>query len=112
MCRCVYVLEAKSCLRDEEIELVLLDLPLVKNRGSDLLEHIQRHCPAVSAVILTAHDNPTFIARASVLNATGYLMKNAPVNALCSQLVSMMADESLFLRCLLDFLSPHAKVRC
>ena len=104
--------EATSCLRDEEIDLVLLDLPLVKNRGFDLLEHIQRHYPDVPAVILTAHDNPTFIARAAILKATGYLMKNAPVNALCSQLVSMMADESLFLRCLLDFLSPHAKVRC
>ena len=86
--------EATSCLRDEEIDLVLLDLPLVKNRGFDLLEHIQRHYPDVPAVILTAHDNPTFIARAAILKATGYLMKNAPVNTLCGQLVSIMADES------------------
>ena len=61
--------EARACLKDCEVDLVLLDLPLIQSRGFHLLEYLQRHYSKIPVVALTAHDNPTFIARASVFEA-------------------------------------------
>lgn len=85
--------EARSCLKDCEIDLVLLDLPLSQSRGFYLLEYLQRHYAKVAVVVLTAHDNPTFIARACVFEARDYLLKTAPVETLRRCLLSIMTEE-------------------
>jgi DNA-binding NarL/FixJ family response regulator len=46
--------------------------------GLEALERIIDRSPRTKVVILTGHDNPTYIARAVALGAAGYLLKDSP----------------------------------
>ncbi len=70
-------------LQHNPAEIVLLDLnlPLVRQgtprlAGFDVLEFIQKQRLAVQAIVLSQHNDYTFIKRALHLNARGYILKN------------------------------------
>ena len=46
--------------------------------GLEALERIIDRSPRTKVVMLTGHDNPTYVARAVALGAAGYLLKDSP----------------------------------
>ena len=68
--------EALKCLREQPIDVVLLDLRLADGNGLTLLEQIRKLHAEVPAVIFSAYENPTYIARAAALGAADYLLKS------------------------------------
>jgi len=95
--------EALQCLADKPIDLVVLDLRLSDGSGLKLLEEICNSRPEIAVVVLSAYENPTYIARAAALGAADYLLKSIPSQTLLRTLQRILkgnatdADSLLFL---------------
>lgn len=60
----------------DEIDAVLLDVRMPKQDGLATLEKIRATKPDLPIVMMSAHDNPTYIARAAALGANDYVLKS------------------------------------
>src|SRR5262245_45207667 len=60
-----------------DLDLILLDLMLPDRDGFSLLAELRERYPAVSVVVLSAHDQRSHVVRALDLGALGYIPKNA-----------------------------------
>jgi two-component system response regulator NreC len=58
-------------------DVLLLDLSFPDGSGLKALEEIRRSCPAVRVLVLTMHDEPSYLMSALAAGATGYLVKSA-----------------------------------
>ena len=54
---------------------VLTDIFLRGDDGLKAIQKIQDKCPTTRVAVLTAHDNPTYVARAHAWGAADYLLK-------------------------------------
>lgn len=69
--------ELRPILRDESVQVLLLDLRLGDESGFDLLRHeAAGHMPAV--VVVTSFDYPQYADAALRLGAAGFVIKTAP----------------------------------
>jgi two-component system invasion response regulator UvrY len=69
-------------LRQERLDLVLLDLNLPGMGGLELLRRMLVEDPSVRILVLSMHAEPLYAARAIELGARGYLSKNASAEEL------------------------------
>ncbi|NNE00388.1 MAG: response regulator transcription factor [Pirellulaceae bacterium] len=60
----------------EPVDAVLLDVRMPNSDGLSMLAKIHSAKPKLPVIMLSAHDNPTYIARAVALGATDYLLKS------------------------------------
>jgi two-component system invasion response regulator UvrY len=74
--------EALSCLRQEQPDLVLLDLVLADIRGLSLLRQVLSACPTARVVVLSMHAEPWLVAQAMEIGAVGYLSKGVSAEEL------------------------------
>jgi DNA-binding NarL/FixJ family response regulator len=74
-------------------DVVLLDLRLPEMDGLEVLERIRQRHPQVRVVILTAYDNPTYMARAAALGANDFLLKSASRDELLAVLRAAVAGQ-------------------
>ena len=58
-------------------DVVLLDVRMPDMDGLDVLERLRKELPATRVIMLSAYDNPTYVARALVLGAAEYLLKGS-----------------------------------
>ncbi len=83
---------------DREPDVVLLDVRMVDCDGLTALEKIKNHMPDLPVLMLSAYDNPTYIARASALGASGYVLKNRDRKTLLTALRKAAAGQSAWSR--------------
>src|SRR5438270_4478377 len=57
-------------------DLVLLDVRMPDGDGLSCLARIKLEFPDIPVVMFSSHDNPTYMARALALGASGYLLKS------------------------------------
>jgi DNA-binding NarL/FixJ family response regulator len=109
----------KSLLRDTDIEIVgeaatgemalrlakkrkpdviLLDVRMPGRDGIWTLANLKADLPKLPVLILSAFDNPAFIARAVALAASGYIIKSAPRKELLRAIRTAAAGESTWTR--------------
>jgi DNA-binding NarL/FixJ family response regulator len=67
--------EAVKLTDKHKPDLVLLDIRMGESDGLNALARIKLNKPKVPVLVLSTYDNPTYIARAVALGASGYLMK-------------------------------------
>ncbi len=79
-------------------DVVLLDVRMPESDGMSCLSKLKSELPEIPVVIFTAHDNPTYIARAVALGAAGYLVKNASQAELISAVQQVAGGETLWNR--------------
>jgi DNA-binding NarL/FixJ family response regulator len=73
--------ELRPILRDETLQVLLLDLRLGDESGFDVLRHeAAGHMPAV--VVVTSYDYPQYADAALRLGAAGFVVKTAPTSEL------------------------------
>lgn len=59
------------------VEVVLLDLGMSQMSGFGVLERLRDQFPELRALVLSMHDEPSYVRRAIELGAVGYLLKSA-----------------------------------
>ncbi|MCC6492447.1 MAG: response regulator transcription factor [Pirellulales bacterium] len=69
--------EAIRLARRLRPDVMLLDVRMPGADGLAVLSQIRAELPSIAALMFSAYDNPTYIARAMALGAAGYLLKNA-----------------------------------
>jgi DNA-binding NarL/FixJ family response regulator len=79
-------------------DLVLLAVRMPNGDGLSALARIKLDLPSVPVVMFSSHDNPTYIARAVALGASGYLLKSASRNEIIDGIRAAAAGETIWSR--------------
>lgn len=74
--------DAVTAARSDQIDVVLLDVRMGDGDGLGALGRIKSDCPNLPVVMWSAHDNPSYVARAVALGASGYVLKGSPRDTL------------------------------
>jgi DNA-binding NarL/FixJ family response regulator len=78
--------------------MVLLDIRMAGGDGLDALKTLKAEHPQTAVVMLTSYENPTYVARAVVDGAAGYLLKGLRRGELMTALRAVADGEMLLSR--------------
>jgi len=81
-----------------QVDVVLLDLRMPDGDGLNALGHIKLEKPDLPILILSYFDNPTHVARAVAMGASGYLLKVCTRDELIKAIKAAAAGENLWTR--------------
>lgn len=70
--------EAIAAARKHKPDVLLMDVRLPDVDGLDALEKIRESVPHTQVILMSGHDNPTYLARAAALGAAAFLRKDEP----------------------------------
>ncbi len=69
--------EAMVLARELKPDVVILDLSLPDRSGVELISDIRVQCPGAKVLVLTIHDDESYIRKVLSEGGSGYLLKNA-----------------------------------
>jgi len=70
--------EAVSKTIKHKPNVLIMDVMMPETDGLDALEKIRNKAPNVRVMMMSAHDNPTYVARSVALGAEAFLLKDVP----------------------------------
>lgn len=76
--------EAVRLVEQHKLDVVLLDVRMADSDGLNALGRIKLSKPKLPVLMLSGYDNPTYVARALALGASGYLLKSMAGDELLS----------------------------
>lgn len=89
---------ALAAVEKHSPDVVLLDIRMEGGDGLNSLGRMKLDHADLPIVLFSAYDNPTYIARAVALGASGYVLKSAPTERLIEALNTALAGESAWTR--------------
>ena len=90
--------EATRYVMENDPDVVLLDIRMPGGDGLTALGRIKLEKPDMPILMLSTFDNPTYIARAVALGASGYLLKGCTRDELVQAIRIAAAGESAWTR--------------
>jgi DNA-binding NarL/FixJ family response regulator len=69
--------EAAELLKEETVDVALVDVRMPGRDGLDLLREIKSTWPETPVIILTTYDSPKYVKTALAEGASGYMLKDA-----------------------------------
>jgi DNA-binding NarL/FixJ family response regulator len=90
--------EALQLAAQHSPDVVLLDVRMPDGDGIACLGRLRAELPNLPVLMFSAYDNPTYIARAVALGASGYLVKTAGQDELLTAIGRVAAGESIWTR--------------
>lgn len=79
-------------------DVALIDVRMTDGDGLEALSQLKQEAPDLKVLILSTYDNPTYVARALALEASGYLLKGASCDELLTAIRRVAAGESVWTR--------------
>lgn len=79
-------------------DVVMLDVRMPDGDGLAALARLKQDRPELPVLILSTYDNPTYVARAVALGASGYILKSANREELLAAIRTAAAGESVWSR--------------
>ena len=76
-------------------DAVLMDIRMVDGDGLSALEELQKQSPETRVVMLSTHDNPTYIARSLALGACDYVLKGSARDDIIGALEKAVRGEEI-----------------
>lgn len=90
--------EAVKYALENDPDVVILDVRMPDGDGLDALGRIKLDKPDMPILMLSAFDNPTYIARAVAYRASGYLLKGCTREELINAIRTVATGESAWTR--------------
>ena len=90
--------EAMEAVVNLRPDIVLMDIRMEGGDGLNALGRMKLDHPDLPIVLYSAYDNPTYIARAVALGASGYVLKSASRERLHEALLAAASGESAWTR--------------
>jgi DNA-binding NarL/FixJ family response regulator len=90
--------DAVRLARERHPDVALIDIRMSGGDGLDALEQIKSDTPDLPVLILSTYDNPTYVARAVALKASGYVLKGAGREQLLSAIRQAAAGKAAWSR--------------
>ena len=75
-------------------DVVLMDVLMPDMDGLAALEQIQKSVPTTKVMMISAHDNPSYMARAVALKADDFLLKDVPPAAFAAAIKRVVRGEA------------------
>ncbi len=79
-------------------DLVVLDVRMAQGDGLNCLGRLKLEYPDLPVLMISSYDNPTYVARAVALGASGYLLKSSTGEELVEAIRAVAAGESVWKR--------------
>jgi len=89
---------ALAAVRKTHPDVVLLDIRMPDMDGLTALSRLRMEHPNLKIIILSTHDNPTYVARAVALGANGYLLKATGRDELIAAITKAASGEDAWTR--------------
>ncbi|MGN6544350.1 MAG: response regulator [Aureliella sp.] len=90
--------QALELVSTKKPDLVILDVRMGGGDGLYVLGRIKLDQPALPIILLSTYDNPTYVARAVALGASGYVLKSDTRERLLEAIATAMKGESAWTR--------------
>jgi DNA-binding NarL/FixJ family response regulator len=85
---------AISKTKKHKPDVLLLDVLMPEMDGLDALERIRKNSPTTKVIVISAYDNPSYVARAAALGAEDFLLKDVPAKAFVSAIKRAVQGEA------------------
>jgi DNA-binding NarL/FixJ family response regulator len=85
--------EAIEAVKKHKPDVLLMDIRMPTLDGIDALEKIKQATPDMKVVMLSAFDNPTYVARSVALGASDYVLKGSTRQELLTAVTRAAAGE-------------------
>ncbi len=86
--------DAVAKIKKHKPDVLLMDVLMPDIDGLDALEKIRKISPATKVIMMSANDNPTYVARAAALGAMDFLLKDVPGKAFASAIKRAVRGET------------------
>ena len=83
-------LEALEVVRNNEIDIVLMDIQMPKMNGIECLKQMKETYPQTKVIILTQFDDPSLIIHLIKLRADGFLLKESHPDELERAIITVL----------------------
>ena len=90
--------QAVRLVAEHNPDIVLLDIRMPEGDGLTALGRIKLDHPAMKVLMISTYDNPTYVARAVALGASGYLLKGMTREQLLGAIRKVAAGEEAWTR--------------
>ncbi|RUO36906.1 DNA-binding response regulator [Aliidiomarina shirensis] len=87
--------DAQKKLQNGHYDILLSDIEMPNMSGLELVQWAHQHQPALRSVIITTFHRAGYIKRAIECGVRGFLLKDAPIDALISSLQRVCAGEQV-----------------
>jgi DNA-binding NarL/FixJ family response regulator len=86
--------EAISKTKKHKPDVLLIDVRMPDMDGLDAVERIRKSSPTTKAILMSAHENPSYVARAVALGAEDFLAKDVPGKMFAATIKRVVRGES------------------
>jgi len=86
--------EAVKLAKQSKPDVVLLDIRMTDGDGLTTLEELRQKLPDLRVVMLSTYENPTYVARASAMGASDYILKGSSRAQLLGAIKAVAAGDA------------------